>query len=111
MAGHGARWRRAAALVGCAAVAVRPAQIAARGMRFDALVSGPRDGELVLLLHGFPQTASCWRPALLTLGAAGYRAVAPNQRGYSADAMPAGVAAYSVDELTADVMAMAQTLG
>lgn len=66
---------------------------------------------MVLLLHGFPQTASCWRPALLTLGAAGYRAVAPNQRGYSADAMPAGVAAYSVDELSADVMAMAQTLG
>ena len=80
-------------------------------MRFDTLVSGPRDGRLVLLLHGFPQTASCWRLALATLGAAGYRAVAPSQRGYSPGAMPAGVAAYSVDELTADVMAMAAALG
>ena len=80
-------------------------------MRFDALVSGPRDGELVLLLHGFPQTATCWRQALVALGNAGYRAVAPNQRGYSPGAMPAGVAAYSLDELVADAVAMAHALG
>jgi pimeloyl-ACP methyl ester carboxylesterase len=80
-------------------------------MRFDALVAGPRDGELVLLLHGFPQTASCWRPALDALGAAGYRAVAASQRGYSPGARPEGVAAYSVDELTADALAMAVALG
>lgn len=47
-------------LLGSIHVAVRRTTIAANGMRFDALTAGPRDGELVLLLHGFPQTATCW---------------------------------------------------
>ncbi|HEY6469887.1 MAG TPA: alpha/beta hydrolase [Candidatus Dormibacteraeota bacterium] len=92
-------------------MAVRHTTIAANGMRFDALSAGPADGELVLLLHGFPQTGSCWRNALTTLDAAGYHAVAPSQRGYSAGARPEGVDAYRVSELCDDVLAMASTLG
>jgi pimeloyl-ACP methyl ester carboxylesterase len=80
-------------------------------MRFDALSGGPADGELVLLLHGFPQTGACWRDALDGLARAGYRAVAPNQRGYSRGARPVGVAAYRVSELCADVLAIAAALG
>jgi len=80
-------------------------------MSFDALVSGPPGGELVLLLHGFPQTASCWRSALTSLGAAGYRAVAPTQRGYSAGARPEGADAYRASELCEDVLAIASALG
>ena len=91
-------------------MAVRRTTIAARGLRFDALTSGPRTGELVLLLHGFPQNAECWRPALVSLGAAGYRAVAPDQRGYCDGAMLEGVEAYRVDELIDDVVAMAAAL-
>jgi pimeloyl-ACP methyl ester carboxylesterase len=93
------------------AVAVRQTTVAANGMRFDALTAGPADGELVLLLHGFPQTASCWRNALSTLGAAGYHAVAFSQRGYSGGAIPVGVEAYGVSELCDDVLAVASTLG
>jgi pimeloyl-ACP methyl ester carboxylesterase len=92
-------------------VAVRRTTIAARGMRFDALTAGPAGGELVLLLHGFPQTGSCWHDALNGLADAGYRAVAPSQRGYSAGARPEGVGAYRVSELCDDVLAMATTLG
>jgi pimeloyl-ACP methyl ester carboxylesterase len=80
-------------------------------MRFDALSAGPAGGDLVLLLHGFPQTASCWRTALTTLAAAGYHAVAPSQRGYSAGAHPDGVDAYRVSELCQDVLAIASKLG
>ncbi len=80
-------------------------------MRFDALTAGPADGELVLLLHGFPQTGTCWHDALNALADAGYRAVAPNQRGYSEGARPEGVEAYRVTELSADVLAIAATLG
>jgi pimeloyl-ACP methyl ester carboxylesterase len=58
-------------------------QLPARGLVFDALAAGPSTGELVVLLHGFPQTSACWTPMLETLAAAGYRAVAPDQRGYS----------------------------
>jgi pimeloyl-ACP methyl ester carboxylesterase len=97
-------------LVPCLTVAVRSIGIAARGMRFDALTAGPSDGELVLLLHGFPQSASCWRPALRSLGEAGFHAVAPSQRGYSPGAMPDDVDAYRIEELCADALAIAASL-
>ena len=80
-------------------------------MRFDALSAGPADGELVLLLHGFPQTGTCWHDALKSLADAGYRAVAPSQRGYSEGARPQGVEAYRVSELCADVIAIGAALG
>ena len=85
--------------------------IAARGLRFDAFVDGPADGPLVLLLHGFPQSAWEWHHQLPALAAAGYRAVAPQQRGYSPGARPDGVDAYVLDELVADVVGIADALG
>jgi pimeloyl-ACP methyl ester carboxylesterase len=78
---------------------------------FDALAAGHDDGELVLLLHGFPETSYSWRNQLAALADAGYRAVAPDQRGYSPRARPADVAAYRVDHLVADVLAMADWVG
>jgi pimeloyl-ACP methyl ester carboxylesterase len=80
-------------------------------LRFDAVADGPEDGELVLLLHGFPQTSWCWRHQLPALAAAGYRAVAPDQRGYSPGARPEGVDAYRMDHLVADVLGMADEIG
>jgi pimeloyl-ACP methyl ester carboxylesterase len=79
-------------------------------LRFRAMAEGPEDGELVLLLHGFPQTWWEWRHQLRALGAAGYRAVAPDQRGYSPGARPEGVEAYHVDRLVEDVFGMADAL-
>ena len=58
------------------------------GLTFTADVAGPIDGPLVLLLHGYPESRHSWRAALPALADAGYRAVAPDQRGYSADARP-----------------------
>ena len=78
---------------------------------FDARAAGPADGELVLLLHGFPQTSWEWRAQLAALGDAGYRAVAPDQRGYSPRARPEGVEHYEVQHLVADVLAIADWLG
>jgi pimeloyl-ACP methyl ester carboxylesterase len=77
---------------------------------FDARAAGPPDGELVLLLHGFPQTSHEWRSQLPALADAGYRAVAPDQRGYSPRARPEGVERYGTTHLVADVMAMADWL-
>jgi pimeloyl-ACP methyl ester carboxylesterase len=90
---------------------IQPIQIPARGLVFDALATGPPTGEVVVLLHGFPQTSACWTPLLETLAAAGYRAVAPDQRGYSPRARPAAVAAYRMPELVGDVVAIADRLG
>ncbi|MFZ0128783.1 MAG: alpha/beta hydrolase [Candidatus Dormiibacterota bacterium] len=90
---------------------MRRTTIAARGMRFDALTAGPAAGELVLLLHGFPQTGTCWHDALASLSDAGFHAVAPSQRGYCEGARPEGVEAYRVSELCADVLGIAAALG
>ena len=85
--------------------------IAAEGMEFRALAAGPADGRLVLLLHGFPETGYTWRRQLEALGRAGYRAVAPDQRGYSPGARPDSVAAYGMSRLVGDVLAIATALG
>ncbi len=80
-------------------------------LTFDVVEAGPADGPLVLLLHGFPETKRSFRLQLPALAAAGYRAVAVDQRGYSPGARPAGVAAYSTDLLKADVLRLADVLG
>lgn len=78
---------------------------------FGAIADGPVGGDLVLLLHGFPESAAEWTHVLPRLGAAGYRAVAPNQRGYAPGARPLGVEQYRIEHLVADVAGMADALG
>lgn len=81
---------------------------------FTAEVAGPAGGPLVILLHGFPQTRHSWREQVPAIGAAGYRAVAPDQRGYSAGVRPdpaADLSAYGVDRLVADVIDIAAAMG
>ena len=85
--------------------------VPAGGLVFDAVAAGPADGELVLLLHGFPQPSSMWRAQLDALAAAGYRAVAFDQRGYSPRARPADVDEYRIGHLVDDVLAVADHLG
>ncbi|MGW6447450.1 alpha/beta fold hydrolase [Lentzea sp. NPDC055074] len=78
---------------------------------FDAIASGPEDGRPVLLLHGFPEAALEWEHQVAVLGVNGFRAVAPDQRGYSPGVRPEQVSEYSVTHLVGDVIAMADSLG
>jgi pimeloyl-ACP methyl ester carboxylesterase len=73
-----------------------------RGLTFPFRASGPSDGRGVLLLRGFPQFSLEWAAQLAALGEAGFRAVAPDQRGYAPGNQPAEVSAYATDELVAD---------
>ena len=77
---------------------------------FDAIAAGPADGRPVLLLHGFPQTAILWEEQLAALGDRGFRAVAPDTRGYSPGVRPMHADAYGVSELVGDVLAVADAL-
>lgn len=86
-------------------------EIVVDDLRFRALEAGPHDGELVLLLHGFPQTSSAWASQLDALANAGYHAVAFDQRGYSPGARPTDDAAYAMAELSGDVLGVADALG
>lgn len=78
---------------------------------FDAIAAGPPGGRPVLLLHGFPQASVQWEHAVATLGAHGFRAVAPDQRGYSPGVRPEQPAEYGIDSLVGDVLAIADELG
>ena len=78
---------------------------------FTAHAAGPTDGRLVLFLHGFPQSSFQWRHQMAAVAAAGHRAVAVDQRGYSPGARPEGVEHYAIEHLVADVLAVADELG
>lgn len=78
---------------------------------FDAVAAGPLDGRKVLLLHGVPQCGIEWRHQLRALAADGYRAVAPNQRGYSPGVRPKRVEDYTLDHAVDDVTTIADQMG
>jgi pimeloyl-ACP methyl ester carboxylesterase/uncharacterized protein (DUF952 family) len=75
-----------------------------------ALMAGPEGGAPVVLLHGFPETASVWRHQIAALAAAGYRVIAPTLRGYAGSSRPRGLGPYRLDSLVADVPALADAL-
>src|SRR5688500_15827943 len=75
-------------------------------MTFDVVDGGPRDGEPVVLLHGFPQDATAWKLVSPALHQAGLRTLAPDQRGYSPRARPRGRRHYRLREITDDVLAL-----
>jgi pimeloyl-ACP methyl ester carboxylesterase len=81
------------------------------GLTFDVTDFGPEDGIPVVLLHGFPADRHCWAAMSAHLTAAGLRTLAPDQRGYSPRARPAGRSAYAVPELVADVVALLDAAG
>jgi pimeloyl-ACP methyl ester carboxylesterase len=81
------------------------------GISLRCAVAGPDDGPLVLLLHGFPECWWTWRRLFEPLSAAGYRVVAPDQRGYGASDKPQRVAPYSKDELAKDVIGLIDAFG
>jgi pimeloyl-ACP methyl ester carboxylesterase len=85
----------------------------APGLTFDVLASGSPGAPLVLLLHGFAESKHCWRAQVAALAAAGYRAVAPSQRGYSPGARPdvSDTANYHIDRLMDDAMAIVAACG
>ncbi|MFG1608042.1 alpha/beta fold hydrolase [Actinoplanes sp. NPDC049265] len=81
------------------------------GMRFEVLDEGPVGAETVVLLHGFPQSARTWAGVSRQLLAAGYRVIAPEQRGYTPEARPRPRRAYRLGELVADVVALVDAAG
>src|SRR5579883_73173 len=85
----------------------------ARGLVLDTLAAGPSEGPLVLLLHGFAESFHTWHAQIAALAAAGFRAVAPSQRGYSPGARPPTnePAHYTFDILMDDAMKVAAACG
>lgn len=85
--------------------------IQANGLRFRAMVDGPPDGDLFILLHGFPEGAESWSRQLGPLAAAGCLTVALDLRGYGLSDAPERVDSYRIDHLVEDVRWMIKAFG
>ena len=81
------------------------------GLEFDVLDQGPLDGPIVLLLHGFPERAASWSAVMDQLNEAGFRTIAPDQRGYSPGARPKRRRDYRVGALVDDIVALIDEIG
>ncbi len=76
-----------------------------------AVVAGPQDAPLALLLHGFPECWHAWQHQIPALVRMGYRVIAPDQRGYNLSEKPADVTDYSTGWLVADARALIRGMG
>ena len=79
------------------------ARIKTNGVKLHVVQSGPVDGPLVILLHGFPEFWYGWRKQIPALANAGFRVWAPDQRGYNTSEKPPNVRDYRLDKLADDV--------
>jgi pimeloyl-ACP methyl ester carboxylesterase len=85
--------------------------IPTNGVRLHVVLAGPPDGPPVILLHGYPEFWWGWNQQIARLARAGFRVIAPDQRGYNASEKPPGIDAYRIELLLDDVLGLIQALG
>lgn len=78
---------------------------------FNFSVTEEGCGEPVLMLHGFPDSAHLWRHQIPALVDAGFRVIAPDQRGFGASDKPQGREAYTIAQTMGDALALLDELG
>jgi pimeloyl-ACP methyl ester carboxylesterase len=81
------------------------------GLTLDVFDEGPLDGEVVVLLHGFPERSTTWRYVAPLLHEHGYRTLAMDQRGYSPGARPKRRRDYRMGTLADDAAALVEKVG
>lgn len=81
------------------------------GIDLQVAAAGDPGQPLTILLHGFPDLWQGWHFQIPALASSGLRVLIPNQRGYGKSTKPAGVAAYDIDHLASDVVALAESEG
>lgn len=69
------------------------------------------EGPVVLFLHGFPELWYSWRHQIISLSSLGYRAVAPDLRGYGDTEAPASISSYTCLHIVGDIVALIDSLG
>ncbi|MDQ4136132.1 MAG: alpha/beta fold hydrolase [Pseudomonadota bacterium] len=92
-------------------IATAGARRQVNGVTLHVVEAGPADGPLVILLHGFPEFWWGWRRQIGPLAEAGFRVLAPDQRGYNRSDRPEGRRAYDLDTLARDVIGLMDAAG
>lgn len=85
--------------------------VATNGIALHVVQAGPRDGPLVILLHGFPEFWYGWRAQIEGLARSGFHVWAPDQRGYDLSDKPKGIGAYRIDALADDIVGLLDAAG
>lgn len=85
--------------------------IQTNGIKLHVMQAGPKDGPLLILLHGFPEFWYSWKNQIEPLANAGYRVWVPDMRGYNLSEKPRGTFAYNLDLLAADVVGLIDAAG
>jgi pimeloyl-ACP methyl ester carboxylesterase len=88
-----------------------PTMIKSNGLDMAVYEAGPKNGVPVVLCHGFPELAYSWRHQLPALGAAGFRVLAPDQRGYGRTSRPENIEDYDMTHLTGDLTGLLDAFG
>src|SRR5688572_19563160 len=89
----------------------RERRVATNGIELHLVEAGPEDGPPVVLCHGFPELAYSWRHQIPALADAGYRVLAPDQRGYGDSDRPEPIEAYDIHHLTDDLLGLLDDIG
>ncbi len=89
----------------------RQRRISTNGVELDTWDAGPEDGPLIVLAHGFPESSWSWRHQIPALAGAGYRVLAPDQRGYARSSKPTNVTDYGTRPLTDDLLGLVDDVG
>jgi pimeloyl-ACP methyl ester carboxylesterase len=79
------------------------------GIRMHYAEAG--SGPLVIMCHGWPESWYSWRHQIPVLAAAGFRAIAPDQRGYGQTDAPQAIESYNTPNLVADIVGLVNSLG
>uniref|UniRef100_A0A0D9UZ71 soluble epoxide hydrolase n=1 Tax=Leersia perrieri TaxID=77586 RepID=A0A0D9UZ71_9ORYZ len=99
-----------AAATAAAEVRHRTVEVAS-GVRLHVAESGPEDGAVVLLVHGFPELWYSWRHQMAALASRGFRAVAPDLRGYGDSDAPPDEGSYTLHHIVGDLVALLADIG
>jgi pimeloyl-ACP methyl ester carboxylesterase len=89
----------------------RERRVATNGIELRVVEAGPEDGRPVVLCHGFPELSYSWRHQIPALADAGYRVLAPDQRGYGGSDRPEAIEDYDIHHLTGDLLGLLDGIG
>jgi pimeloyl-ACP methyl ester carboxylesterase len=89
----------------------RERRVSTNGIELHLVDAGPDDGPPVVLCHGFPELSYSWRHQIPVLADAGYRVLAPDQRGYGESDRPEPIEDYDIHHLTGDLLGLLDDIG
>jgi len=81
-------------------------ELTANGKKISYLDGGPHDGPLLIFIHGWPSTATTWKPQLIAFAHLGFRVIAPDMPGYGESTVSRDVRDYSLERIVAGLLAL-----